>query len=112
MAAIEGKSLNPNLATVTQPVSGGHLLHEIDTVTNELIATVQQRQADGVAAGSLQPPRCSRPFLLARFVPLAELRSVKRQFMKLAMEPGQTPTSAAVAADLFMDFLIRQVTTE
>eukprot|EP00960_Hanusia_phi_P075653 768452-Hanusia_phi.AAC.8 len=106
---IEGKSLNPNLATVSQPVADKNMLHEIDVVTAQILAALQNSQTEGVMAGRMKFPYCSKAVTINRVVPMGEQRRIKRQFMKVVTDDGQTPSTSEKAAEMFVDFLVAQI---
>jgi protein KTI12 len=112
MAAIDGQNLAPNLATVTQPVVENNLLHEIDLVTTQILGAVQKAQTAGDGGERISIPGSSKTFVVTRVVPVGEQRRIKRQFMKVVTDDGQMPASAAHAADMFVDFFLRQIAAE
>lgn len=109
VSMIEGKSLNPNLATVSQPVADKNMLHEIDVITSQILGALQKSQSEGVMAGVVKFPYCSKPVTINRVVPIGEQRRIKRQFLKVVTDDGQTPSTSEKAAEMFVDFLIAQI---
>jgi hypothetical protein len=57
-------------------------------------------------------PNREKPILVPRMVPIGEQRRIKRQFMKLISDDGQTPSSSAVATEMFVSFLLKQLAAE
>mmetsp|Transcript_15304 Transcript_15304/g.23831 ORF Transcript_15304/g.23831 Transcript_15304/m.23831 type:complete len:101 (+) Transcript_15304:427-729(+) len=100
------------MATVTQPVADKNLLHEIDVATTQILEAIHRAQGDGAPAGVLKPPHGSKSLTVDRIVPIAEQRRIKRQFLKVVTDDGQTPSSVAVAADMFLDFFTRQIASD
>lgn len=57
-------------------------------------------------------PHRAKPICVPRIVPIGEQRRIKRQFIKLISDDGQTPSTSAAATELFVSFLLKQLAAE
>ena len=76
---------------------------------------MQLQSVDGgqpAAGGDVVVPHRSQAVHIPRVVPIGEQRRIKRQFIKLISDDGQTPSNSAAATELFVNFLLKQLAAE
>uniref|UniRef100_A0A7S0YTM1 Uncharacterized protein n=1 Tax=Polytomella parva TaxID=51329 RepID=A0A7S0YTM1_9CHLO len=111
------KELKPTLATQNPSLSGTNLLFEIDSAAQEVVVAVQDAQtqclgADSNSGVTVSFPDCNAVLALSRPFPVAELRRLKRAFLKLATKVTFARIQDRMTAKkLFIDYL-RSSSTE
>jgi len=102
-ALFHRKAPPPNLSTLSQPLSATNFLHELDAVTQSVIATIVEHAKTGVPGDLITIPGASDKLTLSRLVPLPELQRLRRQFI------GYTKTlsldDSSKITNLFVQFL-------
>ncbi|ETE70462.1 Protein KTI12-like protein, partial [Ophiophagus hannah] len=110
-ALLERRPPPPNQSTRSQPLQAAGFLHQLDRLTQEVLAARDGAQAgqfipvavDGLAGGGREPPG----LLLNRPVSLAELSRLRRQFLSYAkMHPGEGEQNLPQLGGMFLQYLI------
>eukprot|EP01104_Vermistella_antarctica_P020623 TRINITY_DN88_c1_g2_i1.p1 TRINITY_DN88_c1_g2~~TRINITY_DN88_c1_g2_i1.p1 ORF type:complete len:275 (-),score=51.54 TRINITY_DN88_c1_g2_i1:1-825(-) len=98
----------PLASTLPQVISDTNYVFDMDRITQDIITAVLKGQNDGAVPGDRIPvPKASSPVTLSRRLSMAELRRLRRQFLKLSqMHPPQPEKTA----DVFVSYLNTNLT--
>ena len=80
-ALYDRKAPPPNKSTLSQPVSATNFLHELDKITQGIVAGVMDAQKTSVPGDTIKVPDASDKVVLNRNVTLGELQRIRRQFI-------------------------------
>lgn len=111
-SANSSRDLQPTVATSNAALLGTNTLHEIESAAQDVVSRISEAQA---AAGCLAPGPVAVGDGLALLdvcqdITLADLRRLKRSFMKLATKITFSRLQSADAARrLFVDYLREQL---
>ena len=96
------KAPPPNLSTIVKPLKETNYLHELDTITTQVVDLAIEAQKEG-RMGALIVPRCQRPLTVpSRSVTISEWRRLKRQYVQMNKLHTQ---DLDVVAQGFVDYL-------
>lgn len=99
----------PHRATRTQPLQSSSFLHQLDRVTQEVLAAVMDAQRSGAQPGELvRVPGVAEGLVLSRPVSMAELSRLRRQFISYTkMQPRDE--NLPQLAGMFLQYLSRSI---
>ncbi|XP_048351735.1 protein KTI12 homolog [Sphaerodactylus townsendi] len=111
-ALFERRPPPPNQSTRSQPLQAAGFLHQLDRLTQDMVAALMAAQRNGVGPGQViplaveglgqEPPG----LLLSRAVSLAELSRLRRQFLSYAkMHPGEGEENLPQLGSMFVQYL-------
>lgn len=80
-ALYDRKAPPPNKSTLSQPVSATNFLHELDKITQGIVASIMDAQKTSVPGDSIKVSDASDKVVLCRTVTLGELQRIRRQFI-------------------------------
>nr|XP_006126473.1 protein KTI12 homolog [Pelodiscus sinensis] len=108
-ALFESKPPPPNQSTRSQPLQSAGFLHQLDRVTQEVLAAVLAAQRSGLQPGELiRVAGASEGLGLSRPVGMAELSRLRRQFISYTkMHPSDENLSQL--ANMFLQYLSRSI---
>lgn len=75
------KAPPPNQSTMNTPQSSVNFLYELDRMTQELIATLLEAQKTAYVGDEITLPNSSEKLILFKIFSMAELRTLKKQFL-------------------------------
>ncbi|XP_077189875.1 protein KTI12 homolog [Paroedura picta] len=111
-ALFERRPPPPNRSTRSQPLQAAGFLHQLDRLTQDMVAALMAAQRDGVQPGQFVPlaaaglGQASQGLLLSRPVGLAELSRLRRQFLSYAkMHPGEGEENLPQLGGMFLQYL-------
>lgn len=101
-----------NKATRSQPLQAAGFLHQLDRLTQDVLAALMAAQKDGVQPGQFIPVAAARlgqepqGLTLSRPISLAELSRLRRQFLSYAkMHPGEGEENLPQLGSMFLQYL-------
>jgi protein KTI12 len=100
---IHGEALRPSVSTVKQVVSETNTLHELDRVTQEIVKSIVDAHKIMGPGDPVKVPHCDLEFTCSRTIGLAELRRLRRQYIKVAQL--RVPDSIKSIAEQFTNYL-------
>eukprot|EP00047_Mylnosiga_fluctuans_P011052 m.19382 g.19382 ORF g.19382 m.19382 type:complete len:270 (-) comp3434_c0_seq1:246-1055(-) len=101
-ALFESSVAAPTLSVQSQPLSATNFLHELDSITQDIIAAMLKAQATFVPGDAIAVPGCDKKVTLKRAVGLPELRRLRRQFIAFTKTH---PMGVPQIASTFVEFL-------
>ncbi|KAJ6662543.1 hypothetical protein lerEdw1_011680 [Lerista edwardsae] len=115
-ALFERRPPPPNQSTRTQPLQAAGFLHQLDRLTQDVLAALMAAQRNGVQPGQFVPVAVgglsqeARGLILNRPVSLAELSRLRRQFLSYAkMHPGEGEENLPQLGSMFLQYLSRNL---
>ncbi|XP_044279925.1 protein KTI12 homolog [Varanus komodoensis] len=120
-ALFERRPPPPNQSTRSQPLQAPGFLHQLDRLTQDVLAALMAAQRNGVQPGQFIPVAVDglgagggseKPsgLVLNRPVSLAELSRLRRQFLSYAkMHPGEGEENLPQLGNMFLDYLSRNL---
>ncbi|KAM7161705.1 protein KTI12 homolog [Macrochelys suwanniensis] len=108
-ALFESRPPPPNQSTRSQPLQSAGFLHQLDRVTQEVLAAVLAAQRSGAQPGELiQVAGASEGLVLSRPLGMAELSRLRRQFISYTkMHPSEE--NLPQLANMFLQYLSRSI---
>ncbi|XP_039341586.1 protein KTI12 homolog [Mauremys reevesii] len=108
-ALFESRPPPPNQSTRSQPLQSAGFLHQLDRVTQEVLAAVLAAQRSGAQPGELiQVSGASEGLVLNRPLGMAELSRLRRQFISYTkMHPSEE--NLPQLANMFLQYLSRSI---
>ncbi|NWZ65905.1 KTI12 protein, partial [Acrocephalus arundinaceus] len=108
-ALFESAAPPPHRATRTQPLQSCGFLHQLDRVTQDVLAAVLAAQRSGAQPGeTIRVPGVAEGLVLSRPVSVAELSRLRRQFISYTkMKPSDE--NLPQLASMFMQYLSRSI---
>lgn len=108
-ALFESAPPPPHRATRTQPLQSSGFLHQLDRVTQEVLAAVMAAQRSGAQPGEVvRVPGVAEGLVLNRPVSMAELSRLRRQFISYTkMQPSDE--NLPQLASMFLQYLSRSI---
>jgi len=106
-----------NAATQQQKLSDTNYLHRLDVVTQELIKAILERQEEISLGNPIKVPNSNRTVNCSRKLTVAELRRLRKQYVKFVGALVQTKASfgnqtTEEIATAFIDFLNTQIAAQ
>ncbi|XP_053129213.1 protein KTI12 homolog [Hemicordylus capensis] len=105
-----------NQSTRSQPLQAAGFLHQLDRLTQDVLAALMAAQRNGVQPGQFVPVavdglgQAPQGLLLNRPVSLAELSRLRRQFLSYAkMHPGEGEQNLPQLGSMFLQYLSRNL---
>ena len=93
----------PNLSTQSQPLSPADFLHDLDRLTQGVVSQVIEAQRTAVPGDHLAVSGSGEKLHLPRFITMAELRRLRRQFINYTkLHPPEDVTGIP---NLFVQYL-------
>ncbi|XP_062980110.1 protein KTI12 homolog [Elgaria multicarinata webbii] len=117
-ALFERRPPPPNQSTRSQPLQAAGFLHQLDRLTQDVLAALMVAQRNGVQPGQFIPVAVdglgggAEPLglVLNRPVSLAELSRLRRQFLSYAkMHPGEGEENLPQLGGMFLQYLRRNL---
>lgn len=115
-ALFERRPPPPNQSTRTQPLQAAGFLHQLDRLTQDVLAALMAAQRNGIQPGQLVPVAVgglsqeAQGLILNRPVSLAELSRLRRQFLSYAkMHPGEGEENLPQLGSMFLQYLSRNL---
>ncbi|TKR77314.1 hypothetical protein L596_018311 [Steinernema carpocapsae] len=104
---VEGKALEANLSTQSAPLAATNFLHELDRVTQEIVASIMEQQRMAVIGDRFLVPHAlegdENKVVFKRTRTLPELSRLRRQFITYTkMHPIE---GSSKIASLFVNFV-------
>ncbi|XP_057223021.1 protein KTI12 homolog [Malurus melanocephalus] len=108
-ALFESAPPPPHRATRTQPLQSCGFLHQLDRVTQDVLAAVLAAQRSGAQPGeTIRVPGVAEGLVLSRPVSVAELSRLRRQFISYTkMQPSDE--NMPQLASMFLQYLSRSI---
>nr|XP_054494741.1 protein KTI12 homolog [Agelaius phoeniceus] len=108
-ALFESAPPPPHRATRTQPLQSCGFLHQLDRVTQDVLAAVLAAQRSGAQPGeTIRVPGVAEGLVLSRPVSVAELSRLRRQFISYTkMQPSDE--NLPQLASMFLQYLSRSI---
>ncbi|XP_067391673.1 protein KTI12 homolog [Emydura macquarii macquarii] len=108
-ALFESRPPPPNQSTRSQPLQSASFLHQLDRITQEVLASVLAAQRSGAQPGELiQVAGASQGLVLSRPMGMAELSRLRRQFISYTkMHPSDE--NLPQLANMFLQYLSRSI---
>lgn len=108
-ALFESAPPPPHRATRTQPLQSCGFLHQLDRVTQDVLAAVLDAQRSGAQPGeTIRVPGVAEGLVLSRPVSVAELSRLRRQFISYTkMQPSDE--NLPQLASMFLQYLNRSI---
>ena len=102
-ALYDRKAPPPNKSTLSQPVSATSFLHELDKITQGIVASIMDAQKTSVPGDSIKVSDASDKVVLCRTVTLGELQRIRRQFISYTKTRPVDDTSKL--SNMFVQYL-------
>ncbi|XP_054855370.1 protein KTI12 homolog [Eublepharis macularius] len=106
----------PNKSTRSQPLQAAGFLHQLDRLTQDMVAALMAAQRNGAQPGQFVSMAVdglgqeAQGLLLSRPVSLAELSRLRRQFLSYAkMHPGEGEENLPQLGGMFLQYLSRNL---
>ncbi|XP_015491096.1 protein KTI12 homolog [Parus major] len=108
-ALFESAPPPPHRSTRTQPLQSCGFLHQLDRVTQDVLAAVLAAQRSGAQPGeTIRVPGVAEGLVLSRPVSVAELSRLRRQFISYTkMQPSDE--NLPQLASMFLQYLSRSI---
>lgn len=111
-ALLERSPPPPNRSTRSQPLQAAGFLHQLDRLTQDVVAALMDAQREGLQPGQFVPLAVEglgpapQGILLSRPLGLAQLSRLRRQFLSYAkMHPGQGEQNLPQLGGMFLQYL-------
>lgn len=103
-ALFENRAPPPHQSTQSQPLASGSFLHQLDQVTNQVLAGLMEAQRSAVPGDLLRLPGTTEHFRFTRPLTMAELSRLRRQFISYTkMHPNNE--NLPQLANMFLQYL-------
>ncbi|XP_061481222.1 protein KTI12 homolog [Rhineura floridana] len=109
----------PNQSTRSQPLQAAGFLHQLDRLTQDVLAALMAAQRNGAQPGQFIPVAVDgllgqggepQGLQLSRPISLAELSRLRRQFLSYAkMHPGEGEENLPQLGSMFLQYLSRNL---
>lgn len=103
-ALFENRAPPPHQSTQSQPLASGSFLHQLDQVTNQVLAGLLEAQKSAVPGDLLTLPGTTEHLRFTRPLTMAELSRLRRQFISYTkMHPNNE--NLPQLANMFLQYL-------
>ncbi|XP_004639177.2 protein KTI12 homolog [Octodon degus] len=103
-ALFENRAPPPHQSTQSQPLASGSFLHQLDQVTNQVLAGLLEAQKNAVPGDLLTLPGTTEHLRFTRPLTMAELSRLRRQFISYTkMHPNNE--NLPQLANMFLQYL-------
>lgn len=103
VSALFDRTVKPNAATVAQRLADTNYLHELDSITKAVTEQLVTAVPTCVAGDVVRVAHVGRPIVLVRKPTVAELRRLRRQFLKIAK--AHPPPDASAIGRTFVGYI-------